>query len=216
MKKSRLIQISIVILFSLFSFVGHASFDETKARDFLNTTGEKFIETLGLQNVKEKYALLDDMFETKFDTLSMGRFVLGGSYRLLNEEQKVRYHELFKRYIKSLYKSYPLDFDTSEIHFGIAKITQNEKYISALVVVDLPEKYQTETLKTIRVEFKLKENPNGNYLISDILFADVSLLVSQKARFMQMLQNADGEIDWFLDDFEDFTISNENQILPVE
>ena len=69
MKKSRLIQISIVILFSLFSFVGHASFDETKARDFLNTTGEKFIETLGLQNVKEKYALLDDMFETKFDTL---------------------------------------------------------------------------------------------------------------------------------------------------
>lgn len=206
----------VFVSMMLFCNAASASFDETKVRDFLNANGEKFIETLGLEDVGRKYEILDNMFETKFDTKAMGRFVLGPNYKLLDEAQKEQYHMLFKRYIKSLYKSYPIDFNTSEIKFKITQISQSGKYVLGVAVIDLPEKYQTENLKSVRLEFKLKPVEDGDYLISDVLIADVSLLVSLKSRFAQMFKDADGEPEWFLEDFEDLTRSNEKQILPFE
>ena len=197
----------------LFCRVACAAFDEVHARQFLNTTGEQFIETLGLQDTTRKYEILDEMFETKFDTKAMGRFVLGQSYRLLDDAQEKQYQALFKRYIKSLYKSYPLDFRTDEIKFRIAQITKNDKYVLGSVIVDLPKKFQTENLKNVRVDFKLKSIESGNYLISDVLIGDVSLLVSLKSRFAQMFKDAADEPEWFLEDFEDLVLSNEKQIL---
>lgn len=216
MKKFLTLHIFMLIVAIIFCRASYAAFDETKARDFLNMTGEKFIETLGQTDIAKKYEILDDMFETKFDTFAMGRFALGKGYRLLNEEQKQAYHDLFKRYIKSLYKSYPLDFDTSEIKFRIIQITQNEKYVLGVVSVDLPERFQSETLKAVRVEFKLKPKEDGSYLIADVSIADVSLLVSLRSRFNQMLKEAEDEPEWFLQDFEDLTVSNERQVLIEE
>ena len=199
----------------LFCHGACAAFDEAKVRDFLNTTGEKFIETLGLEDAGKKYAVLDDMFETKFDTKAMGRFVLGPNYKLLDEAQKNQYQALFKRYIKSLYKSYPLDFETSEIKFEITQISAKGKNVFGAMIVDLPEKYQTEKLKAVRLEFKLKEKESGDYLIADVLIADVSLLVSLKPRFAQMFKDAAGEPEWFLQDFEDLVTSNEQQVAEL-
>ena len=204
--------LSFIVAF-FFCLSAKASFDETKVRDFLNTTGERFVEALGLEDKAQKYEILDDMFEKNFDTYAMGRFVLGKTYRLLSEEQKLQYHALFKRYIKSLYKTYPLDFDTSEIKYRITQISQTKKYVVGLVVVDLPEALQTDKLKAIRLEFKLEEKENDSYLIFDVLIADVSMLVTLRGRFAQMMKDAENEPEWFLQDFEDLTVSNERQIL---
>lgn len=215
MKKFLTVHILILATIMLFCRVACATFNETKVRDFLNTTGEKFIETLGLQDLGRKYTILDDMFETKFDTKAMGRFVLGANYRLLNDAQKEQYQALFKRYIKSLYKSYPLDFKTDEIKFRVTQITKNNKYVFSAVIVDLPEKYQTEKLKAVRLEFRLKETENGDYVISDVSIADVSMLVSLKPRFTQMFKDAADEPEWFLEDFEDLVVSNEQQVAEL-
>ena len=85
-----------------------------------------------------------------------------------------------------------------------------------MVSVDLPERFQSETLKAVRVEFKLKPKEDGSYLIADVSIADVSLLVSLRSRFNQMLKEAEDEPEWFLQDFEDLTVSNEKQILIEE
>lgn len=209
----KLIKFLSFVLALVFCVSVKAAFDETKARDFLNTTGERFVEALGLEDRAQKYEILDDMFEKNFDTYAMGRFVLGKTYRLLNEEQKLQYHALFKRYIKSLYKTYPRDFDPSEIKYRIMQISQTKKYVVGLVAVDLPEELQTDKLKAIRLEFKLKAKENGSYLIFDVLIADVSMLVTLRGRFAQMLKEADDEIEWFLQDLEDLTVSNENQLM---
>ena len=209
----KLIKILSFVSVLLFCISANASFDEAKVREFLNTTGERFIEALGLEDRAQKYEILDDMFEKNFDTYAMGRFVLGKTYRLLNEEQKLQYHELFKRYIKSLYKSYPLDFNPSEIKYKIMQISQTKKYVVGLVAVDLPEELQTDKHKAIRLEFKLEPKENDSYLIFDVLIAEVSMLVTLRGRFAQMLKEADDETEWFLQDLEDLTASNENQLM---
>ena len=207
--------IKILILTAVFLICvsAHAGFDEEKARNFLNATGEKFIQTLGLEDLAQKYKILDDMFEQNFDTRAMGRFVLGKTYNRLSEEQKAQYHDLFTRYIKSLYKTYPLDFDASEIKYRIVQVNQTEKYVVGVVALDLPEQLQTENLKTVRVEFKLEPKDDDSYLIFDVLIADVSMLVTLRGRFAKMMKEADDEPEWFLEDFEDLTVSNEKQVL---
>lgn len=188
-----------------------ATFDDTKVEDFVYTTGEQFITALGMKDLEAKYAILDEMFEQKFDTVYMGRFVLGQYYRSLDAEQKEQYLSLFKRYIKSLYKSYPITFDTSDLHFKITKIVPYEKKVETFVTVRLPPKYQQENLQTITIKFNLK--PVGeSYVISDVFIGDVSLLVSLKPRFADMVKKAEEEPEWFLDDFESLTRSNEYNI----
>ena len=207
MKKKSFLKV-IILLFVFFCAGKVLAFDEGAVRDFLNTTGEKLIQTLGLEDKEARYQILDQMFDENIDVEYMGRYVLGRYYKTLNDEQKARYTALFARYIKSLYKSYPIDFKTEEIGFEILKAHEMPKHIEATAVVDIPEKYRTEGLEQVKVEFRIHQKENI-FLIADLKIADVSMLLTLRQKFMQMMKDADEEPSWFLEDFEDLTVSNE-------
>ena len=210
MKKKSFLKV-IILLFVFFGVGKALAFDEGAVREFLNTTGEKLIQTLGLEDKQARYEILDQMFDENIDVEYMGRYVLGRYYKTLNDEQKQQYTTLFARYIKSLYKSYPIDFKTEEIGFEVLKIQDTPKYIEATAAVDLPEKYRTEGLEQVKVEFRIHQK-NDVFLIADLKIADVSMLLTLRPRFMQMMKDAEEEVSWFLDDFEDLTISNERNL----
>ncbi len=201
----------ISLLFALIWANIAVAFHEADVRTFLNTTGEKFIETLGLEDKSEKYERLDGMFENDVDLQYMGQFALGGHFKLLNEEQKERYFALFERYIKALYKSYPLDFDTKGIDFKILSVIEKGRFIDAAASIDLPEQYRTENFEKITVVFKLLEKEGAFYLV-DLKIGEISMLVTLRSRMLEMLKNADNETEWFLEDFEDLTNSNEKNL----
>ena len=184
---------------------------EADVRNFLNEKGQKLIITLGSSDLEEKYDILDEMFENNVDVDYIARFVMGQYYRNMTDEQKKKYHELFKRYIVSLYKSYPLDFETKGLGFEISAVKKNGKYFDASTIVDLPEKYQTEAVKKVSVDFKLTEN-NGQFQLVDLKIGEVSMIVTLRNRFSNMIKEAEEEIDWFLEDFEDLTKSNEENV----
>ncbi|MBR6327802.1 MAG: ABC transporter substrate-binding protein [Alphaproteobacteria bacterium] len=185
--------------------------DETKARDFVTQSGYELITALGTHDLEEKYQALDNLFETKTDTFYIAKFVLGPYYTQLDAEQKEQYHQLFLRYIKSLYKTYPLNFDTSSIDFSIGEVIQKGKFYDVKCLVDLPEKFQTENLKQVGVDFRLHETDDGVKLI-DFKLDGVSMLLTFRTKFVQMIKNDEEEISWFLEDLEDLTVSNEMQI----
>lgn len=206
-KKSFLAFITAIVCF-LFGLQAFAAFNENAVREFLNTTGEKLIQTIGLEDKELRYEILDEMFDTSIDVEYMGKRVLGRYYKTLNDEQKARYTALFARYIKSLYKSYPIDFKTDDIGFEVLKIEEKPKHIEATAVVDLPEKFRTEELQQVKVEFLIHQKEES-FLIADLKIADVSMLLTLQSKFLNMMKDADEEPDWFLEDFEDLTASNE-------
>ena len=210
MKKKSFLKV-IIFLFATFCSCRAYAATETEVRAFLNTTGEKLIETLGMEDLEQRYAILDDMFENNVDTVYMGKYTLGQYYSSLTDEQKQRYHALFNRYIKSLYKSYPIDFKTEEIGFEILKVMFKDKSIDAVASVDLPEKYRTENIQAIKVEFKLHEQ-DGRLFLADLKIGEVSMLIVLKNRFMNKIKENEYEMEWFLDDFEDLTNSNEKHL----
>ena len=201
--------------FAVFIFVfflsGFVRADEIGARQFINDSGYALIDALGGDDLTQKYKTLDDLFDNRVDTDYIAKFVLGPYYNKMSDKQKSDYHAFFKRYIKSLYKSYPLNFDTTAMDFEIISVGQNKDFYDVKCMVDLPEKYQTENLKQVGIEFRLREKSNTIKLI-DFKIDGVSMLITFKNKFMQMIKDDEEEIDWFLEDFEDLTLSNESQM----
>ncbi len=203
----------ILIFFALFG-VGavHAETQTDQVRDFLNTTGQKIIETIGSDDVDAKFETLDEIFEKHVNVKYMARFALGRYYRMMDQKQKEQYQDLFNRYVKSLYKSYPLEFKPEDIQFEILSIVQNNKSIRADVSVTLPPELQTQTLQTVRVSFQMEPKPTGGFWINDLQIAEASMLVTLQSRFLSMMKDDEEEIEWFLDDLNTLVTSNEEQI----
>ncbi len=202
----------IILLFSVF-FTGEVfAATETDVREFLNETGEGFIQTLGLVDKAEKYARIDEMIDEHVNSEYMGRFALGQYWRGFDDGQKQTYLSLFKRYLKSLYKAYPLDFETKGIGFEISTISQKGNFWDATCVIELPEQYRTENFEKVSVVFKIEENAEKFYLV-DLKIGEASMLVTLRGRLTDMFKNAEDEIGWFLEDFEDLTKSNEQRLV---
>lgn len=190
----------------------HAESRTDEVRRFLNTTGEKIIKTIGSDDIDTKYDTLDEIFETDVNTEYMARNSLGRYYRQLNTGEQAEYHDLFNRYVKSIYKSYPLEFNPEDIHFEILSVTDNGKYINADVSITLPPELQAEAFKNVRVVFVVEPKPRGGFWVNDLQIAEISMLITLKNKFMTMIKEDEEEMDWFLDDLRTLVVSNEKQL----
>ena len=121
----------------------------------------------------------------------------------MNAEQQEEYREIFKRYAMSIYKSFPLDFDTDRIHFEIVKvIPDNQKIIvRAKVNIDTNE---PEPMSDIFVDFVLKQKEE-QFKIVDLKLGESSLILSYRSRFYEMIAQNDDDVTWFLEDLGDIT-----------
>ena len=198
-----------LILMSFFSFSLKAGQEE--ATSFVNETGRALLEAFSYQDIAKKHQMLEILFENKTDTGHIADFTLGTYRRLFNENQKQRYHALFKRYLKALYQSYPLNFDVKGADFEVLSVRQNGMFYDVSCLIDLPEKYRTEDISQVKVNFQLKED-QGSIKLVDFKISEASMASTLKDRVMQMIKDDEEEVEWFLEDFEDLTISNEKNV----
>jgi phospholipid transport system substrate-binding protein len=185
-----------------------APVQENIAKDWVNDTGRKLIDTLSNSNIEEKYMGLENIFNEDIDTNYMARFVIGKYWRLMNDEQQERYLSLFDRYAISLYKNYPLNFDTTGLDFEVISINQNQKFTDVTCSITLPEQFATETMKNINVKFKLSQENNKTKIV-DLILGQSSLLQTYRNRFYNNIKELDEEMEWFLEDFHDMVLSSE-------
>lgn len=210
-----MVKLRLFFILSLFlgflTFPCYADISEKEADQWVNDKGRELISALSSQDIDQKYAVLDQMFNHDVDCAYIGRFVLGTYWRKMTPEQQEIYQGLFRRYVVSLYKSYPLDFDMKGVDFSILSTELNGRYADVLCRVSLPEKYQTETFKAVNIAFKLVKN-DARIQIVDLKIGESSLLLTYRTRFMAMIKDADEEMDWFLEDFQLQTESNEKNL----
>ena len=209
--KSKIFLQLITAVFILFAFSINAKASpvaEQQAVTWAQQTGYALIEALGNNNLASKYAALDKMFHEDVDTSYIAKFVIGKYWRLLNDEQKQTYLALFNRYVLSLYKNYPLDFNTENIKFEITSARINGNFTDVFCKVDLPENISSENLSYVMLEFKVAQT-DGKIKIYDLKIGESSLLLTYRSRFYSMMMEADEDVSWFLEDLELLTQSNE-------
>lgn len=81
-----------------------------EAINFADTKGKELIQTFQEENLKKRYQLLDEMIIKYIDIEHISRFVIGKYWRMMTNEQKQLYKEIFTRYGLALYKTLPLEY----------------------------------------------------------------------------------------------------------
>lgn len=203
--------VKIVSLFLLVLFPGFcysAPVKDDAAIAWVNDTGHRLIDALSTDDIDNKYAVLDNMFNNDIDLNYISRFVIGKYWREMNKEQQTEYVGLFSRYALSLYKSFPLEFDTKGLGFEVLSVKQYQKFTDVTCLIRLPEEMITEKIDSINVKFKLTQN-NDKIMIVDLILGESSLLTTYRTRFYDMIKSLDYEMSWFLEDFTDMVISAE-------
>ena len=170
-------------------------------REWANARAVELMDGLSEKNLSKKYQILDDLYNKYVDSEHIGRFVIGKYWGHMTPTEQKNYMALFNRYALALYKSYPLSFKKENIDIKIYQVKLISKQrAEARVIIhqnDLPE---DDAFQNIIVQLNIKQTPKGLKL-EDIRVAEVSLIMSYRNKFYQMISESDGEISWFLEDF---------------
>ena len=187
----------------------------TEARQWANNKGYELIETLGMHDIATKYAKLDKMMLEDVNLDYVSKFVIGKYARLMSDEQKKRYHDLFQRYVLSLYKQASFEFDADTINFSIDSVTEYPKFTNVSCSVIPPKLTKDVSIEKIPVKFKLIRGAKNQIQAVDVEISEVSMVIEYRKRFYQMIISEQENMDWFLDKLQDKVIANEEHIVKV-
>lgn len=178
-----------------------------EAINFADTKGKELIQTFQEENLKKRYQLLDEMIIKYIDIEHISRFVIGKYWRMMTNEQKQLYKEIFTRYGLALYKTLPLEY-AKNIVYEIMSATSDNNYTN--VLANIKFSMGKEPME-VSVSFRLHK-VDDRIKIVDVKVAESSLLLSYRGKFYEMIAQNDEEIDWFLEDLNDKTVSMERNL----
>lgn len=211
MKSNFFLRVIIFIFFIQLSFFAKASdISGFEAQKWVEEKGHQLLQTFGEPDIAKKYSVLDDMFLEYIDLEYVSRFVIGKYWRQMNDEQKTEYQDLFKRYALSIYKGFPLNFNSENIAFEVIKVIPDKQKatVKTKVSIKTPEAQTNSPLSDIVVDFRL-DKKGGNIKIIDLKLGESSLILSYRSRFYEMINNCEDDILWFLEDLNDITMAAE-------
>ena len=181
-----------------------------EAKIWTESKGQELLETFGQTDLQKRYQALDKMFLEDIDLDYISKFVVGKYWRQMSEKQQMQYQQIFQRYALSIYKSFPLDFDTSQISFSVVSVRIEPNYANVRTNIHLNRTANKNELQDIGVEFRLNKT-QGKLRIIDLKLGESSLILSYRSRFYEMIMQSDEDMGWFIEDLEMITQSTENQ-----
>lgn len=205
------LRLAAFIIFAAASSVWAApvAVSSTEARDWATSKGQELLTVLAEPDLKVKYAKLDKMMNEDVNLDYISKFVIGKYAKLMNNEQRLRYNDLFHRYVLSLYRQIDMKFDTGNINFSIDNITEHPGYTTVDCIIDPGEIMQNLKVEKLPVKFKLIRGKADRIQAVDVEIADVSMVIEYRKRFYQMIREENEDIDWFLEKFDDKVKANE-------
>ena len=184
-----------------------------EAENWANHKGNQILQILADTNLERKYKALDEIFYKDIDLDHAAKFAVGKYWRKMTPEQQKQYVPLFKQYINSIYKGYPLNFGEGEVSFSVAKVLPTKSGVDVWCVIKLKALQQAtgQEQNGFSVLFVLVKN-GGVLQVRDLKIGESSLLLAFRDRFYKMIYNDnDEEIDWFLEDLQTITRDNEEK-----
>lgn len=208
--KSKIFLHFITACLLLFCVSAHASSTilPENVRLWAEQKGNSLLEAFSEEDISRKHEILDKMFEEYIDLEYISKFVMGKHWRTMTQEQKDVYADLFRRYALGTYKTFPLSFPGS-ISFKVGDIQINKDRANVDVYVTIKKSSQEKKDQSIIVSFMLKHNGNKGLQIIDLKLAEVSLILSYRSKFYEMIDELDGQVEWFLEDLESMVKHNE-------
>jgi len=148
---------------------------------------------------EEKINRLQIIAKETVDIKGIGYYTLGSARKILNEEEKKEYAELFEKYFLKSFSSRLAEYTNPEINVkGKEKINDNYTIVNSTL------KATTERPE-IRIDWRIYTKDPENVLIRDLIIEGLSLARTQKEEFASVLNSNDGNIQELFKTLKTFT-----------
>lgn len=175
----------VTLMLAAALFVQPAQADEKQAADYTVSIGNEALEILSSKvSEDEKQDQLRDLFTRIVDTDWIARFVLGASWRKLDEDAQKDY---LKTYRKFLVKHYTQNFSdyTAGTHFKVARVrkigSDGKQYLVSIIIIRKGQ-------QPVNLDYRVRQDAEDAFRAIDILVEGVSLLATQRSEFSSVIQ----------------------------
>ena len=133
------------------------------------------------------------------DIRGVGFYSLGSARKNLDQNQKIKYSELFESYFLKSFSSRLAEYTNPEIDVQGKKIL-NENYtiVNSLLIA-------TNERPEVKIDWRIYTKNPDNPLIRDLIIEGLSLARTQKEEFSSILNSNDGNINALFKILEEFS-----------
>ena len=133
------------------------------------------------------------------DISGVGFYSLGSARKTLDENQKIKYSELFESYFLKSFSSRLAEYTNPEIEVqGKEVLNENYTIVNSLLIgtSDRPE---------VKIDWRIYTKNPDNPLIRDLIIEGLSLARTQKEEFSSILNSNDGDINILFKTLKEFS-----------
>ena len=147
----------------------------------------------------EKIQKLKEIAKETVDIKGIGLYTLGPIRKLLSEDEKIKYNELFNQYFLKSFSSRLAEYTNPEIDvFAKEVLNKNYTIVNSLLK-------GTSERPEVKIDWRIyTKNPN-NPLIRDLIIEGLSLARTQKEEFASILNSNNQNINALFESLEKFT-----------
>ena len=187
---------AILLLINL--FINNAN--SIEADVFVQSTVNRASEILSKNISKEeKMSGLKIIAKETVDIRGIGFYSLGSTRKILNENQKQKYFDLFENYFLKSFSSRLSEYTNPKIEVqGKNVINKNYTIVNSILVgsTDRPE---------IKIDWRIYTKNPDDPLIRDLIIEGLSLARTQKEEFASVLASNDNDIKALFKTLEEFS-----------
>ena len=167
---------------------------------FVQSTVNRASEILSKNISKEeKINNLKIIARETVDIIGVGFYSLGSYRKLLNDNQKKEYFDLFENYFLKSFSSRLSEYTNPKIEVQNKKVINKNYTIVNSVLVSTPDRPE------VKIDWRIyTKNPNDP-LIRDLIIEGLSLARTQKEEFASILNSNNGDINALFKTLEEFT-----------
>ena len=187
---------TILLLINL--FINNAN--SIEADVFVQSTVNRASEILSKNISKEeKMSGLKIIAKETVDIRGIGFYSLGSTRKVLNENQKQKYFDLFENYFLKSFSSRLSEYTNPKIEVkGKNVINKNYTIVNSILVgsTDRPE---------VKIDWRIYTKNPDDPLIRDLIIEGLSLARTQKEEFASVLSSNDNDINVLFKTLEEFS-----------
>ena len=148
---------------------------------------------------EDKIKELKIIAQETVDIRGVGFYSLGSVRKTLDENQKIKYSELFESYFLKSFSSRLAEYTNPEIEVQSKEVlNKNYTIVNSLLIgtTDRPE---------VKIDWRIYTKNPDNPLIRDLIIEGLSLARTQKEEFSSILNSNDGDINILFKTLKEFS-----------
>ncbi len=167
---------------------------------FVQSTVNRASKILGDNlTIDQKIKELKTVAQETVDIDGIGMYTLGAFRKTLNEDQKIKYKELFKEYFLKTFSSRLAEYSNPKIQVNSKeKLNKNYTMVSSILVA-------TDQRPEININWRIYTKNPDQPLIRDLIIEGLSLARTQKEEFGSILNTNNGNINALFKILEEFS-----------